>query len=237
MLTYKIESERKRIEEFRAGVLVVLDGVDGAGKTSLVQRLKDSIRKRFDFQTHSFAFPGAGIPDVRKIMKYYDDISSVSKAFVSLADMTALAHRSLYRLLDTPKTVVLLDRYYLSTFVYQGVLGSYDPKAYSAKDRELFVLSLIHTSGLPRPNVSFIPDISFDVGVQRRTYRTVTEKPDVYESMMDFDKRYYDMVREAYLRAAEVFVPAHVLDASKSLEDLEKEILDKLVRYLPGPVY
>jgi dTMP kinase len=86
---------------------------------------------------------------------------------------------------------VLCDRFSDSTRVYQGILGQVSPAILSAMQRV--------TIGDLKPDLTLIPDVPVEVGLQRAAKRRGTGTADRFEAE---GIKFHQQLREAYQRIA-----------------------------------
>lgn len=108
----------------RRGALIVLEGIDGAGKSTQAARLADALRAA-GYEVVASREPTAG-PHGQRIR----ELARAGRAGVSPEEELALFladRREHVAQVIAPALaagqVVVLDRYYLSTMAYQGALG------------------------------------------------------------------------------------------------------------------
>jgi dTMP kinase len=108
-------------------------------------------------------------------------------------------------------TTVICDRFYDSTFAYQGV-------ARSLGEDLVVTLNDIATSGLA-PDITFLLDLSVEDAYARRKGRG--EADDRMELLgLEFQRN----VRNGYLKAADSFDRIHVVDAGRTPEEIFADI-------------
>ncbi len=104
------------------GLLLVLEGGEGVGKTTQWQRLADRLTQ-FGQDVLALREPG-GTPSgdvIRELLlNPRHSLTPSAEALLFAASRAELVERSLKPALDRG-AVVLLDRYLLSTYVYQGI--------------------------------------------------------------------------------------------------------------------
>jgi dTMP kinase len=201
-------------------VLVAIEGLDGAGKSTQVAMLADAVSA-----TDVVSFPRYDTFFGRHIRALLDGTGAVSAQTVdprSMALWYALDRLQWARSFGLPDGVVLLNRYVLSNAVYQSARAS-DPALLD------WVLRLeFEELALPRPDVTVVLDIPPSVSASRVAHRG--ETADVYERSLDLLTR----VREGYLAAA-ARLPGHVVvPAVGSPESVHAEVLSALAPSLSG---
>ncbi len=185
------------------GVLVAIEGIDGAGKTTQIGRLRDWLTAR-GLEVVCTKEPTNG-PHGARLR------ASAASGRLSLDEELALFEadrREHVAQLVEPAlargAVVLIDRYYPSTAAYQGARGA-DASAIVAH----------HETFAPRPDLIAILDVAPDVGLAR--VRARGDVPNAFEQA------------EALARARGIFAQlagAHVriLDASRTADEVEHEL-------------
>lgn len=206
----------------RHGVFIVLEGGDGAGKSTQVQRLADWLEGR-GVEVVRTREPG-GTPlggRIRELLLHGDDVSARAEALLFAADR---AHHvaTVVRPALERGAVVLQDRYVDSSAAYQGAGRELDPD-------EIARLSWWATEDL-RPDLTVLLDVVPATGHERRdgTHDRLEQEAE------DFHAR----VREHFLRLAEAEAHRYlVVDGSLPVEEVA-EIVRAAVDDLaggPGP--
>lgn len=107
----------------RKGKLIVLEGSEGSGKSSVVALLQDYFREKGK-KAVLFREPGGTVAgeDIRSIIldRFYEEtISGRTEAYLYAASRSELVEKRILPSLET-YDYVLLDRYYYSSLVWQG---------------------------------------------------------------------------------------------------------------------
>lgn len=111
----------------RPGRLVVLEGVDGAGKTSLVDALLARLRNS-GILARSFTFPGRETNTLGELVnRIYHGRTRVHPAPTALQVLVTAAHVDVIETRVLPalasRATVVLDRFWWSTWVYARAEG------------------------------------------------------------------------------------------------------------------
>ena len=143
-------------QTLHSGLLVALEGIDGAGKSTQARRLRQALAQR-GFDVVIFKEPGDSDHgrEIRNLLVEGRKISPEEEARLFLEDRRIDVRDNIKPAL-TAGSIVIMDRYYFSSMAYQGALGL-DPQEIRAAN-ELFA---------PRPHLTVILDVASVLGVER----------------------------------------------------------------------
>lgn len=172
------------------GMFVVVDGPDGAGKTTLVERLARRLRDA-GHDLVQVREPGgtASAEVLRDLVLHRSEYEWTSEAelFLILAARAELVRNVIRPALDRAGTIVLSDRFVLSTIAYQAVgRGLPEPEVRAAIQ--------LATRGLV-PDLTLVLDVQPDVGLRRQEAqgkapdRIERAAPDLHERVAAFFSR------------------------------------------------
>ena len=191
------------------GFLLVIEGIDGAGKTTQADRIQAALSAR------GFTVVRTKEPTTGRWGKILRDSATTGRlSLEEEVEMFVKDRREHVETLILPELragrVVIVDRYYFSTAAYQGARGM-DPKALIARNEEF----------APEPDLLVLLDVEPKQGLER--IRTRGDTANHFE------------VPATLLRAREIFNSIHQpyllkLDARKSPEELTEEILRAFTR-------
>ena len=188
------------------GLFIVLEGIDGSGKTTLARGLKSQLESVKGWEVVLTAEPTAG--PVGSLLREERIDSPRAEAMLFIADRAC--HTDAIRKLTEEGKTVICDRYYASTLAYQSASGSGPVLDYD-------LLVRMNESVTMEPDITMLLDIDPEVSGGRVDSRG--EQKSKFERL-EFQKR----VRDNYLRIAKER-GFSVLDASKSPEDLCSEAM------------
>jgi len=206
----------KRHDE-HPGFLFVLEGIDGAGKTAVVESLVELLSRNYDvvrlreptnesqwgLEIRKRSPSGALTPDEELELFHRDRQWHVE-------------HR-IRPALEAGK-LVLMDRYFFASGAYQSVSTGIPWKEILHRNRVEI--------GAPEPDIIFILDVSVEVGLERALQRNGT-KNEQFEQVDRLIK-----VREAYLAMTREDDGMYVVvDAAKPLEEVTSEVYNAIVLY------
>ncbi len=200
--------------------LIVLEGLDGAGKTTQVKLLQEMLTARGERYEY-LHFPRFGAPVygdmiARFLRGEFGELERVDPYIVALlfAGDRADAGPMIDSWLAEGKFVIL-DRYVNSNIAFQ--CAKYDDPARREELKSWILDTEFVQFGIPRPDMSLFLDVPFEFtssklsearsGEDREYLRGAR---DIHEESLDFQKR----VREMYLALAREDQRMHVIDCS-----------------------
>jgi dTMP kinase len=138
------------------GVLIVIEGIDGAGKSTQARLLLKKLRSE-GYPAVYFREPTKGKwgREIKKLAKRADSLSPEEELALFIKDREENVKKNLRPALSRKK-VVILDRYYFSTIAYQGAKGI----------RQALIRNL-HKRFAVEPDLVFILDIDPAEGLER----------------------------------------------------------------------
>jgi dTMP kinase len=196
------------------GRLIVIDGPDGAGKTTQVARLAAHLKEHGSDVVVLREPGGTAVGEaIRDLLLHSDtDVTAKTEMLLYQAARAQIVETKVRPALEMGRTVIL-DRYIYSTIAYQGYGLGLDPKGIHAT-------ALVATGGLEPDHVVFL-DLTPEQGLGR-----ISGPQDRIEGRpLDFHRR----VRAGFLAQAESLASkATVVDATAPAEDVAAAILHAL---------
>lgn len=197
-----------------SGKLIVLEGGDGSGTTTQAHKLVSHLKGK-GFKVCSSAEPtDSGIgKEIRKMLsqsiaKEHDLLVSLALCFA--ADRMYHIHNFIVPNLKT-HDFVILDRYLLSSLVYQGM------------DLPINFVKTINSYAIS-PHLTIVIDLDPKTALSRLSLRG--KKKDFYESIELMTK-----VRNGYLQLAkENYHDTVIVDGSRDLNSVHEEIVS-VIKY------
>lgn len=198
-------------------LFIVFDGIDGDGKSTQVQLLKEYLeRKGFEVFTTSEPSESEYGKKIENILKRREAAKISREKWIELFTLDRKEH--IHEIMGALKEgkIVISDRYYYSTLAYQ--LNEEEWQAYASK----FLL---------KPNIVFIIDVPAEIAMQRlkERYKKEGEKKAYFEKLKILKE-----VRKKFL-----LIPNYLNDNIKIIdgnrpiktifEDIKKEI-DSLIK-------
>ena len=199
-----------RNEKLKNGIFITFEGVEGAGKTTQVQRLAAALGPDVVLTRE----PG-GTPVAERIRDLFltSDGLTVMTELLLIAAARAQHVDELIRPALTANQIVICDRFTDATVAYQGYRGGIDLEL-------IHHLNRIATGGLT-PDITFILDLPPEIGLQRQQ-RGETHRDRLDKEPLELHRK----VREGYLSAAKAD-PHRVklIDATQSPDAVHAELL------------
>jgi len=202
-----------------AGRLITFEGTEGSGKSTQIQRLKSRI-ECFGMTALALREPG-GTPigeEIRHTLKHSKNNAAMTPEAELLLMNASRAQlvRELIRPALKRGTIVLCDRFYDSTTVYQGYGRGLD----LASVRRVVDLAV----GEIRPNLTLLLRIPQQVSEQRIHARQATMSF-VRDRMEEADRDFFLRVQQGYdaIAAAEP-ERIKVIDASADITEISESI-------------
>ena len=202
------------------GRLVVIEGLDGAGKNTLTRRLLDAL-SALGVRTTTVAFPRYDADVHAELARdaLHGRLGDVADSVHAMAVLFALDRRAAaddLRAAVAGHDLVLVDRYVASNAAYgaarlhQGACGEFVAWVHALE---------IERFGLPVPDRHLLLDVPRAVAAERAAHRERTRAGpprDRYESDAGLQDRTADVYRE--LAAAGWLAPWTVLDGAAGLD-------------------
>ncbi|MCI5889451.1 MAG: dTMP kinase [Brachyspira sp.] len=193
------------------GLFITFEGADGCGKTTQLMLLAKYLKAQ-GREVVVTREPGArGLGEkIREILLNYDgEVSSRAEAFMFLADRAQHIDVIVNPAIKSGK-IVLCDRHTDSSVAYQGYGRRLDID-------EIKRLNSIATNG-KKPDMTLI----FDIDVETSMARVGDTKDRMESAGIEF----FNRVRNGYLEIAKQEPNrVKVLDASKSIEEIHKNVI------------
>ncbi len=200
-----------------SGLFITMEGLDGSGKTTQLEILKQNLEAK-GFNVLLVREPG-GSKISEKIRNIILDIENkemhyMTEALLYSASRAQLVHEVIMPSLKQGK-IVLCDRFVDSSLVYQGV----------ARGLGIDIIKKINniaTEGLT-PDITFFLDIEPKFALERKKQQKKLDR--IESEKLDF----YNMVYKGYKTILKSDGGRIIrIDANKDLEDIQNEILTNI---------
>ncbi|MCD6568605.1 dTMP kinase [bacterium] len=209
----------------KKGKLIVFEGIDGCGKSTILQEVKEALRS-LGFPVVSTREPGGTncpvAEEIRKILLYSPEPLYPETEMLLFAASRA-QHTQKFIL---PKLqegyIVLSDRYLWSSLAYQGV----------GRKLGIELVRIINTPAVKEvsPDIIFLFDVPASVAWKRTKKRIKKQKYDRFEKE---GIRFQETLRGAYLELAHKNPKAVVVDATLPAGEVAKIVFKKILQLLP----
>ncbi|MDP9204966.1 MAG: dTMP kinase [Gemmatimonadota bacterium] len=212
------------------GRLVVFEGAEGAGKTTQIRILAERMATA-GISSVAVREPG-GTPvgdSIREILLHPEqEITAAGEALLFMASRAELVAREIRPSLANG-AVVLLDRFFLSTYAYQ-IVGRGLPEA------EVRAANSLATAGLV-PDLTLLLDVSATHGLERADARG--ERDRMERSGAEFHARVGNAFREftdpGWQHSHPECGPIKLIDGAGDEATVHKRIISTLASAFPQP--
>lgn len=195
----------------KRGRFIVVDGIDGSGKSSQVKLLKKKLGKRA-----IATFDPGGTPTgqaIREILLHRRGLSPLAVFFLFLASRAALVEEVIAPALRAGK-IVVCDRFDSSTFAYQ---------VYAGRHPEFHSLMQSFVRGILKENM---PDayIILDSDLKLAHKRLVNDQT---KKLTTYDKRelaYHRRVREGFKKFRPKGARVYFIDGDRTIAEVHKDV-------------
>ena len=209
----------------RTGFLISFEGGEACGKSMQIKKLLQYLKdKEIDFVI-SREPGGTDVGEkIRDILLHDKSVISANTEFLLLSASRSKLVEDVIRPSLKEGKVVIMDRYYDSSFAYQGFGGGMDLDQIK-KITELAIGENLEMKKDPQsavPKLTFLLDLSYEDGMKRKAADENLKNLDRIESKA---KEYHDKVRAGYLKLAKQNPQRFfVVDASKSPDEVFEKI-------------
>lgn len=210
----------------KKGFLITFEGGEGCGKSSQVKKFEQYLSE----QGKDFVLkrePGGTEfgEKIREILLHDNSkVSPKTEFFLFCASRAKLVDDVVRPALEEDK-IVVLDRFYDSTFAYEGYGGGLDLKP--LKNITKYVLGNWKNFV---PDMTVLLDVSYEDGMKRKANDAKLKNLDRYESL---EKEFHDKVRAGYLQMAKHEKKRFfVVDGTQDIETIHKQIVQEFERRL-----
>ena len=208
------------------GLFITMEGPDGAGKTTVIEKLIPLLEERTNVTITSTREPGGSriAEDIRQIIL---DVQNVEMDVRTEAILYAAGRRQHLKDRILPNlekgNIVFCDRFVDSSLVYQGV-------ARGIGVEEVAQLNHFATDGL-EPSTTLYLDVPAEVGLERIHKARGNRQ---FDRLDQEGLSFHTMVRNGYLELVEKYPERIVsIDATKSIEEVVEGCFRVLVERYP----
>lgn len=205
-----------------AGVFISLEGIEGAGKTTLIQKMtayfKDMGREVLLTREPGGSDLGGKLRSI--ILNADEKICPASELFLFLADRAEHVQSCIKPALEQGK-IVLCDRFADSTVAYQGY-------GRGMNIAQLKMLNDIATQGL-KPDLTLILDLDPQIGLARANARNKEQNLTVKEGRFEAEALdFHRKIRAGFLAMSREEERFFVVNAEQSADEVFAAVREKL---------
>ena len=207
-----------------SGILITFEGGEGSGKTTQIQNLvnwfkSESQNAELVITREPGGTEGAELIRDLLVRGASDRWQPITEALL----MSASRHEHVKNVIEPAliqNKIVISDRFFDSTTIYQGMVGGVNPDAIAALTKL--------ACGNVVPDLTFLMDMDAKVGLARAGNRLDDET-----RFEDKGLHFHKQVREAFLKLAHVHEDRFVIiDATQSSSEIAKIIRDKVAHLI-----
>ena len=196
------------------GHFFVFEGPIGTGKSTQYKLLQGTYSDVFFTREPGGTMYGE---ELRTLVQYRRDleIDPMASALTYMASRANLVGLEIRPRLERGQTVIC-DRYWPSTYAYQGSEG--------VKDNDILNLAQIATGGL-EPDMYIYIDLSIDKIIGRKSE---CKDIDRYDEMLAKNRSFLKRVIDRYKKLMQMSNNWVIIDGVGSIEDVNRRIIDKI---------
>ena len=196
------------------GKFITLEGVDGAGKTTHIEFIKNYLSDLNINYVMTREPGGTALGEKLRDILLHDQMNPQTETILMFAARNEHIDKVIRPNL-TKGTVVISDRFTDATYAYQaGGKGVKDEKIDTLKK---------WVQGSLQPNLTFLFDLSVDISIERLNKTRTLDK---FERE---DKNFHENIRQKYLMLAKLSPERFcILNSEESIEKIQNQIKLKL---------
>ncbi|MDX1707288.1 MAG: dTMP kinase [Desulfobacterales bacterium] len=193
-------------------MFITLEGIEGSGKTTQIDRLARFIAER-GYECVTTRQPGGTVigENIRSILLNPENhaMSPMTELLLYLADRAQHINEMIRPVLAAGKTLIC-DRYFDATVVYQGFARGLSVELLLELHRILF-------DNL-KPDITFLLDLPPQLGLERAWQQLNSGQRQGHESRFENEAlAFHEKVRNGYLEMAQLEPQRfHIIDAARS---------------------
>lgn len=207
-----------RSPAFPGSFFLSFEGIEGAGKSTQLKHAKEFLESK-GFRVLVLREPGGtsfGEKLRKAILESKEPINPLAEAHLFCSSRAQLLQEVTLKELNTPGTIVILDRYIDSTIAYQGKARNLGTQVVLELHKH-FPLNLV-------PHKTIYIKISLETSHERQKMRNVPK--DYFESQ---GKDFYKLLISGYEEAAELFPNRiTIIDGEKPFDAVKDQITHEL---------
>ncbi|MBN3534588.1 dTMP kinase [Mycoplasma procyoni] len=207
-------------------MFITFEGLDGSGKTTIVDKLRDFLAQNYSHLSFVFTREpgGCGLKEAEKIREVIldkeNEIDPMSEAVLFAASRRLHLEKIIWPSLKEGK-IVICDRYIDSSIAYQGAGKQIGVE----KVRALNEIVIENTY----PNATFLFDISAQEARKRLLAKTNHSDDRMEMNKIDFFTRTYDAYHDLAKQEPNRY---YIIDATKSVEEVFEQVKIEIIKLL-----
>ena len=200
----------------KKGKFITFEGGEGSGKSTHIERLVARLRQAGNRVLEAREPGGTEVGEqIRHILQYSKQSAAMvpeTELLLFCASRAQLVREIIEPALNEGR-VVICDRFFDSTTVYQGVGRKINPHAVAAVNS--------FAVGANLPDLTLVIDLDPRIGLERARGR------ELFDRMESQSLEFYDRVRQGYLDLSRREARrVKVIDGSRTIDEVEKQIWD-----------
>ena len=200
----------------KKGKFITFEGGEGSGKSTHIERLVTRLRQEGNRVLVAREPGGTEVGEqIRHILQYSKQSAAMvpeTELLLFCASRAQLVREIIEPALNEGR-VVICDRFFDSTTVYQGVGRKINPHAVAAVNS--------FAVGANLPDLTLVIDLDPRIGLERARGR------ELFDRMESQSLEFYDRVRQGYLDLSRREARrVKVIDGSRTIDEVEKQIWD-----------
>lgn len=204
----------------KKGLFITFEGIEGCGKSTQARMLKEFLVKKGErvFLTREPGGPKIA-EEIREMLLNVNNKEMLPQTEVLLYMASRSQHTGEWIIPELQKgKIVISDRYYDSTFAYQGAARKIDGKLIDTI-RRYATFELV-------PDITFLVDLPEEIGLSRILAKDADR---LEQESMAFHKRVRNGFLELAKKEPERFI---VLDGKKSIKEIHSDIIIRITKEL-----
>ncbi len=204
------------------GLFITFEGVEGAGKTTLIQKLVQYFteKKQDIFLTREPGGSELGKKLRAIILNAEEKIYPSAELFLFLADRAQHVEDCIKPALQAGK-IVLCDRFIDSTIAYQGFGRGMDIK-------QLSLLNNLATNDL-EPDLTLLLDLPPEIGLKRAKTRNIEQNLTIDEGRFEAEAlQFHQKIRDGFLSLAKQEKRFFVINAEQDAEQVFHTVIQHI---------
>lgn len=195
-------------------VIIAIEGIDGAGKTTQAKILKKELEKRgYDVIRLSEPTKGKWGKKIKELSSRGKNPSTKELFELFFLDRKEDVNKNIIPALKKGQ-MVILDRYYMSSVAYQGA-GGLDPAFIESENEKI----------APKPDITIILDLPPKIAVKRIEHRK--SEPDYFERL-----RFLTKVRSIFLEMYASRSDVLIIDSTQRSNIISNKILETVLKII-----